>query len=68
MHILRALDVLFRPSTHQNWPQDRKLTQGVKITRFQVLIIRSHFISIWAVVIRVTDIRFVEKDHSLSLL
>ena len=34
-----------------------------------VLLIRSHYISIWpiwAVVIRVTDIRFVEKDHSLS--
>jgi len=28
MHILRALgDALFRPSMHQNWPRDRKLTQ-----------------------------------------
>jgi len=36
----------------------------------QVLVIRSHFISIWAIwaiVIRVTDIQFVEKNHSLSL-
>ena len=29
IRILRALDdVLFRPSTHQNWPRDRKLTQS----------------------------------------
>ena len=37
---------------------------------YQVLVIRSHFISIWAiqaVVIRGTDIFFIEKDHSLSL-
>jgi len=50
-----------------------KLTQcykGVNITRLLSLIIRSHFISIWAnwaVAIRVTDIHFVEKDHSLLL-
>ena len=29
MHILRAHgDVLLRPSTHQNWPRDGKLTQS----------------------------------------
>jgi len=29
MGIFRALsDALFRPSTHQNWPRDRKLTQS----------------------------------------
>jgi len=38
--------------------------KGVKITRLLSLISIG---AIWAVVIRVTDIRFVEKDLSLSL-
>ena len=38
--------------------------------RVRVLVIRPHFVSIWpiwAIVIRMIDIPFVEKDHSLSL-
>jgi len=44
--------------------------RGWRSLGYYVLVNRSHFISIWAiraVVIRVTDIQFVEKDHSLSM-
>ena len=45
--------------------------KGVNIIRLLAfLVIRCQFNFVWAiqaVVIRVTDIRFLEKDHSLSL-
>jgi len=40
--------------------------EGVTIIRLLSLVVRSHFISIWAVVIRMTDIHFFEEDYSLS--
>jgi len=47
--------------------------EGVKIIKLLSLVVRFHFISIWAIrairaaVFRVTDILFVDKDNSLSL-
>ena len=39
----------------------------IALSNAHTLVIRFQFISIWAIVIQVTDICFVEKDHSLAL-